>query len=88
MGKDDHSILKNDILFYVRSKDDFDDRGIEIKIFNIRQERTYHSSAKVLYFTTSGLDISDGSMNEYRYSPASRQGQILENYIHSQEIFC
>lgn len=88
MGKDDNCILKNDVLFYIRSKDNFDDRGIEIKIFDMYQERSYHSSAKVLHFTTSGLDKSESSMNEYRYSPASRQGQILENYIHSEEIFC
>jgi hypothetical protein len=91
MGKDNHSILKNDVLFYVRSTDNFDDRGIEIRVFNIVQERSFHSSVKILEFQTVGLDTGYDSPNKkYRYSPISHQGQILENYIHQMddEIFC
>ena len=88
IGKDNHSLFTYNTLFYLQEQQTFDDCGIEIEIYKIRKERSYHSSVTIVEFKTKGLDHVKSIPHEYRYSPFSQQGQIIENYFDTKEIFC
>ena len=75
-GIDLNSIITTDLLFFIKEIDDFDSKGIRIKIY--KQSYQYHCAIGCIIFSTPGLD---NRKREYRYITINNKGLILENYF-------
>lgn len=69
-------IIIKDILFYIKEIDDFDDKGIRLKIY--KHSYTFHNSIGSILFSTPDLDEEK---KEYRYFTFQKKGIMLENYF-------
>ena len=75
-GIDLKSVITKDILFYIEEIDDFDEKGIRLKIY--KHSYTFHNSIRSILFSTPNLDEEK---KEYRYFTFQKRGIILENYF-------
>jgi hypothetical protein len=75
-GIDLKSIITTEILFYIKEIDDFNDKGIRLKIYKQSYQSNY--SVGSIVFSTMGLEEEK---KEYRYFTFNKKGIMLENYF-------
>lgn len=75
-GIDLKSVITKEILFYIEEIDNFDDKGIRLKIY--KHSYTFNNCIGSIIFSTPDLDEEK---KKYRYITLKKRGIILENYF-------
>lgn len=75
-GIDFKSIITTELLFYIEEKDNFDDRGIRVKIHKHSYINNY-SKGRII-FSVPGLN---DKKKDFHYFTFSKKGIMLENYF-------